>query len=58
MPARAWHARKHLGNSFSAVALPPTREGDLLLFAHGGAYGRAMASTYNLRDLPAEIVLD
>ncbi len=42
----------------AARALPPTREGDLLLFAHGGAYGRAMASTYNLRDLPAEIVLD
>jgi diaminopimelate decarboxylase/aspartate kinase len=41
----------------AARALPPTREGDLLLFAHGGAYGRAMASTYNLRDLPAEIVL-
>jgi len=29
--------------------LPPTREGDVLLLATAGAYGRAMASSYNLR---------
>jgi bifunctional diaminopimelate decarboxylase / aspartate kinase len=29
--------------------LPPTREGDVLLIATAGAYGRAMASSYNLR---------
>jgi bifunctional diaminopimelate decarboxylase / aspartate kinase len=29
--------------------LPPTREGDVLLIATTGAYGRAMSSTYNLR---------
>jgi diaminopimelate decarboxylase/aspartate kinase len=35
--------------------LPPTREGDILLIANAGAYGRAMSSHYNLRD-PAEEV--
>ncbi len=36
--------------------LPATREGDVLLIAHTGAYGRSMSSWYNLRD-PAEEVL-
>ena len=31
-----------------------TREGDVLLIADAGAYGMAMANTYNLRALPAE----
>lgn len=35
-----------------------TREGDVLVFADAGAYGYSMASTYNLRDLPAEEVLE
>ena len=40
-------------------ALPAeTREGDVLLVADTGAYGMAMANTYNLRALPAEDVLD
>ncbi len=34
-----------------------TREGDVLLFSDAGAYGYSMASTYNLRDLPAEEVI-
>lgn len=38
--------------------LPLTREGDVLLFATAGAYGKVMASTYNLRELPSEAVLD
>ena len=38
--------------------LPATREGDVLLIANAGAYGRSMASSYNLREPPAEIVLD
>ncbi len=39
--------------------LPPdTREGDVLLVADAGAYGMAMANTYNLRALPAEDTLD
>lgn len=42
----------------TARALPETHEGDVLLLAHAGAYGRSMASTYNLRNLPAEHVLD
>jgi diaminopimelate decarboxylase/aspartate kinase len=37
-------------------SLPPTREGDVLLIATAGAYGRAMSSHYNLRE-PAEEVL-
>lgn len=36
--------------------LPPTQEGDVLLIATAGAYGRAMSSTYNLRE-PAQEVL-
>ena len=39
-------------------ALPRAEEGDVFLIATAGAYGRAMASTYNLRGLPREVVLD
>lgn len=35
-----------------------TAEGDILLVADAGAYGMAMANTYNLRALPAEDVID
>lgn len=35
-----------------------TTEGDVLLVADAGAYGMAMANTYNLRALPAEDVID
>jgi diaminopimelate decarboxylase/aspartate kinase len=34
-----------------------TREGDVLLVADAGAYGMAMANTYNLRALPAEDII-
>jgi diaminopimelate decarboxylase len=34
------------------------REGDLLAILDTGAYGMAMASQYNMRALPAEVVLD
>jgi diaminopimelate decarboxylase/aspartate kinase len=37
--------------------LPITQEGDVLLIANTGAYGRSMASSYNLRQPPDEIVL-
>jgi diaminopimelate decarboxylase/aspartate kinase len=37
--------------------LPPTREGDVLLIANTGAYGRAMSSRYNLREPAIELVL-
>lgn len=36
--------------------LPPTQEGDVLLLATAGAYGRVMGSAYNLRE-PAEELL-
>jgi diaminopimelate decarboxylase len=38
--------------------MPVPREGDLLIVGVAGAYGYAMASTYNLRPLPAELALD
>jgi bifunctional diaminopimelate decarboxylase / aspartate kinase len=37
--------------------LPPTQEGDVLLIANAGAYGRAMSSHYNLRDPAEELLL-
>ncbi len=41
-----------------ARRLPETEEGDVLLVATAGAYGRAMSSTYNLRQPAEEHVLD
>jgi diaminopimelate decarboxylase/aspartate kinase len=37
--------------------LPPTAEGDVLLIGNAGAYGRSMASSYNLRPPAEEVVL-
>jgi len=37
--------------------LPETREGDVLLVATTGAYGRAMSSHYNLREPARELML-
>jgi diaminopimelate decarboxylase/aspartate kinase len=37
--------------------LPATVEGDVLLIATAGAYGRAMSSFYNLRPPATELVL-
>jgi diaminopimelate decarboxylase/aspartate kinase len=36
---------------------PKTLEGDVILIANTGAYGRVMASQYNLRDIAPEIVI-
>lgn len=38
--------------------LPRPEVGDLLALRDAGAYGLAMASTYNVRPMPAEVVLD
>src|SRR5690606_4739635 len=38
--------------------LPATHEGDLLAFADSGAYGMVMASQYNRRRLPAEVLIN
>jgi diaminopimelate decarboxylase len=38
--------------------LPAPELGDILAIRDAGAYGFAMASTYNLRPLPAEVVID
>ena len=37
--------------------LPPTAEGDVLLIANAGAYGRVMSSQYNLREPAGETLL-
>lgn len=37
--------------------LPPCREGDVLLIANTGAYGRVMSSRYNFREPAPEIVI-
>jgi diaminopimelate decarboxylase/aspartate kinase len=37
--------------------LPETREGDVILIADVGAYGRVMSSRYNLREPAEEIIL-
>lgn len=39
-------------------ALPPIRIGDVLGLCDAGAYGFSMASHYNARPLPAEILID
>jgi diaminopimelate decarboxylase len=39
-------------------ALPQVREGDLLAIMSAGAYGFAMASNYNSRPRPAEVMAD
>ncbi len=36
---------------------PETKEGDVVLIANAGAYGRVMASDYNMREIAAEIVI-
>jgi len=38
--------------------LPPLAAGDLLAIRDAGAYGSAMASNYNRRPLPAEVLVD
>ena len=40
-----------------ARTLPEIREGDLLAFHNAGAYGASMASNYNSRPRPAEVLL-
>ena len=37
--------------------MPPVREGDLLAVMSAGAYGFVMASNYNSRPLPAEVLV-
>ncbi len=37
--------------------LPPTGEGDVLLLATAGAYGRVMGSSYNLREPAPELLI-
>ena len=39
-------------------SLPQPKAGDHVVFLDAGAYGFAMASTYNARPLPAEVLVD
>jgi diaminopimelate decarboxylase len=41
-----------------ARALAPLMQGDLLCVMTAGAYGMSMASTYNSRPRPAEVLVD
>lgn len=45
-------------NRAAPRVLPQVRRGDLLAFHNAGAYGYVMASEYNLRPRPAEVILD
>ena len=38
--------------------LPEAQEGDVMLIAQAGAYGKVMSSPYNLRDEAEEIIID
>jgi diaminopimelate decarboxylase len=40
------------------IELPETRRGDIIAIRSAGAYGEAMASRYNLRDLPSSVFSD
>ncbi|MCX6326747.1 MAG: diaminopimelate decarboxylase [Bacteroidia bacterium] len=40
------------------IELPETRRGDIIAIRSAGAYGEAMASRYNLRDLPPSVFSD
>jgi len=40
------------------IELPETRRGDIIAIRSAGAYGEAMASRYNLRDLPRVVFSD
>jgi diaminopimelate decarboxylase len=40
------------------IELPETQRGDLIAIRSAGAYGEAMASRYNLRDLPQSVFSD
>ena len=37
--------------------MPDTQEGDVVLIANGGAYGRVMASSYNMREPAGEVAM-
>ena len=40
------------------IELPETRRGDIIAIRSAGAYGEAMASRYNMRDLPLSVFSD
>ncbi len=61
-PARAYEIVGPVCESSDVVGrdrtLPPLEVGDLVAIRDTGAYGAAMASNYNRRPLPAEVLVD
>jgi diaminopimelate decarboxylase len=61
-PMQKYHVAGNIcesGDLFAADrSIPEIREGDILGIMDAGAYGMSMASTYNLRPLPAEVFID
>jgi len=39
------------------IIMPSPKKDDILAVLHAGAYCRSMASNYNLREIPEEIIL-
>jgi diaminopimelate decarboxylase len=39
------------------IPMPVPRRGDILAVLGAGAYGRSMASNFNLRDIPREVFI-
>jgi diaminopimelate decarboxylase len=37
--------------------MPVPQRGDILAVLGAGAYGRSMASNFNLRDIPREVII-
>jgi diaminopimelate decarboxylase len=46
------------GGFVASRSLPPAQVGDLLVIEVAGAYGFVMASNYNSKPLPAEVLID
>jgi diaminopimelate decarboxylase len=46
------------GGFVASRPLPPAQVGDLLVIEIAGAYGFVMASNYNSKPLPAEVLID
>ena len=55
-----WLGRSAKPETFwlATVNCPPCEEGDLLAILDAGAYGMSLASNYNSRPRPAEVLVD
>ena len=46
-----------IANAQETKELPKTKEGDIMVIKNAGAYGFSMASNYNSRFRPAEVLI-